>query len=68
MSVRLAQKGDASSLAAISIEVWIGTYIREGVTAFFADYALCEFTTAKFEGILDDPDEMIRVSEKRDRN
>lgn len=63
MNIRRAEITDASSLAAISIEVWLGAYIREGVNAFFADYALEEFTTAKFEIILNDPAEMIWVSE-----
>ncbi len=63
MSIRRAKITDSSSLAAISIEVWLGTYIREGVNAFFADYALEEFTTAKFKTILTDPVETVWVSE-----
>ncbi|PCJ75906.1 MAG: GNAT family N-acetyltransferase [Rhodobacteraceae bacterium] len=45
------------------MEVWLGTYMREGVNAFFADYVLREFTTAKFEVILKDPAESIWVSQ-----
>jgi len=63
LRIRPAEITDASSLAAISIEVWLGTYIREGVNAFFADYALEEFTTAKLEAMLDDPSETVWVSE-----
>ena len=63
MRIRKAKKADASSLAAISIEVWLGTYIREGVSAFFADYALAEFTPSRFEAVLDDPNETVWVSE-----
>jgi len=63
LSIRPAVPSDASSLAAISIEVWLGTYIREGVNAFFADYALGEFTTTKFEAMLKSPEETILVSE-----
>ena len=63
MNIRAAEITDASSLAAISVEVWLGTYLREGVNAFFADYVLEEFTTAKFETILSDPSEAIWVSE-----
>ena len=62
MSIRPARKEDASSLAAISIEVWLGTYIRKGVNAFFADYALSEFTTSRFESTLDNEMERIWVS------
>lgn len=63
MTVRRATFDDASALAAISIEVWIGTYLRQGVSAFFADYVLGEFTTAKFTAILGDPTEFVLVSE-----
>lgn len=63
MGFRAANVGDASSLAAISIEVWLGTYIREGVTGFFADFALAEFTTPKFKALLSDANEHFIVSE-----
>ena len=49
MTLRPPKTSDASSIAAISIEVWIGTYLKRGVNAFFADYALQEFTPAKIE-------------------
>lgn len=54
---------DASSLAAVGIEVWLNTYIRNGVNAFFADYALSHFTTTSFEAILSKTDNFILVSE-----
>lgn len=66
MTVRKAQKPDASSLAAISIEVWIGTYLKHGVSAFFADYALSEFTALNFENLLADPNQFILVSENEE--
>ncbi len=66
MHFRPARTEDASSLAAISLEVWIGTYLRKGVNAFFADYALNEFTGAKFEAILTSGSESIIVSENED--
>ncbi|WP_210190038.1 GNAT family N-acetyltransferase [Ensifer adhaerens] len=61
--IRTATAEDASSLAAISLEVWLNTYIRDGVNAFFADYALAEFTTARFEDILSQENETIWVSQ-----
>ena len=61
--VRLANVGDASSLAAVSLEVWLNTYIRNGVNAFFADYALEQFTAARFEEILSSANETIWVSQ-----
>lgn len=61
--IRLATPEDASSLAALSLEVWLNTYIREGVNAFFADYALEEFTAARFAQIMSDKNETIWVSQ-----
>lgn len=66
MGFRNAAKADASSIAALSIEVWIGTYLRRGISAFFADYVLSEFTTQKTEVLIDDPNEIIIVSENSD--
>ncbi|OCO99101.1 MULTISPECIES: N-acetyltransferase [unclassified Ensifer] len=61
--IRPATAEDASSLAAISLEVWLNTYIRDGVNAFFADYALEQFTTARFKDILSQENENIWVSQ-----
>ena len=66
MSLRKPELSDASSMAAISIEVWLGTYLKHGVNAFFADYALAEFTTAKMEKLISDPEQVIRVSENQE--
>jgi ribosomal protein S18 acetylase RimI-like enzyme len=63
MTLRKPNSLDASSIAAISIEVWIGTYLKKGVNAFFADYALTEFTPRKIEALLADPTQFILVSE-----
>lgn len=63
MSIRLATITDASSLAALSLEVWLGTYIREGINGFFAEFALEEFTAQKFEAILQNENERIYVSD-----
>lgn len=63
MSLRAARDTDCSSLAALSIQVWLSTYIREGINAHFADYALAEFTTDHFHRILSSPTEHILVSQ-----
>jgi ribosomal protein S18 acetylase RimI-like enzyme len=63
--IRKAEEGDASSLAAVSIEVWLNTYLRQGVSAFFADYLLAEFTAEKFRRAMANPDLAIWVSENR---
>ena len=66
MNFRIAQPSDAPILAAISIEVWIGTYIRRGVNAIFAEYALNEFTSDKLRALIEDQDEHVIVSENED--
>jgi ribosomal protein S18 acetylase RimI-like enzyme len=63
--IRKAEERDASSMAAVSIEVWLNTYLRQGVSAFFADYVLSEFTAQKFRHTIADPDLAIWVSENR---
>ncbi len=62
-SIRLATMEDASSLAAISLEVWLSTYIQDGVNAFFADYVLDHFTADHFCEILSSKHETIWVSQ-----
>jgi ribosomal protein S18 acetylase RimI-like enzyme len=63
--IRRAEERDASSLAAVSIEVWVNTYLRDGVSPVFADYVLAEFTAQKFRNAIGDPDLTIWVSENR---
>lgn len=61
--IRKAQERDASVLAAVSIEVWLHTYLRDGVSPLFADYALSEFTAQKFRSVINDSNMAIWVSE-----
>ena len=63
MTFRQAQLSDASSIAAISIEVWVGTYLRDGVSPFFADYVFETFTVSAMEAMINDPADYILVSE-----
>ncbi|WP_353472553.1 N-acetyltransferase [Salipiger sp. H15] len=66
MTLRDARHEDASALAALSIEVWLGTYIRRGVNAHYADHALETFTKAAFEQALARPAERFIVSQNED--
>ncbi|MEP1767596.1 MAG: GNAT family N-acetyltransferase [Sulfitobacter sp.] len=66
MTLRTPNISDASSIAAISIQVWIGTYLKRGVSGFFADYALEEFTPQKIEKLISDPNQFILVSENEE--
>jgi ribosomal protein S18 acetylase RimI-like enzyme len=63
MTLRAAELSDAAALAALSIEVWVYTYLRDGVSSFFADYALQTFTAASYSGALRDESETILVSQ-----
>src|SRR5687768_15849656 len=63
--IRKVEERDASSLAALSIEVWLNTYLRDGVSPLVADYVLAEFTAQKFRNSAGDPNLAIWVSENR---
>lgn len=63
MTLRIPHKSDASSIAVLSIEVWVGTYLKRGVSGLFAEYVLEEFTSSKTEALISDPKEFILVSE-----
>ena len=62
-TLRLAKAEDAAAIAALSIEVWLGTYLRHGISRFFADYVLAEFTADNIAAILADPAEHVIVSD-----
>ncbi len=61
--LRPARPEDASSLAALSIEVWVGTYLRRGVNSQFADYIFSDLTPARFQLLLQQESETFIVSQ-----
>lgn len=63
--LRAAQQADCAALAALSIEVWTGTYLREGVNGTFATFVLETFTPARFAELLRDPGESLILSQNR---
>ncbi|MCT4559485.1 MAG: GNAT family N-acetyltransferase [Pelagimonas sp.] len=65
MTLRPARPEDASALAALSIEVWVGTYLRQGVSGFFADYAMATYSPGAYRQILATPHEHLWVSQNR---
>ncbi|OBY28896.1 GNAT family N-acetyltransferase [Leisingera sp. JC1] len=65
-AIRPAGMDDCSSLAALSIEVWTGTYLRNGINGHFADYVLDHYTPAHFAEALQNPAEQLLVSQNRD--
>ncbi len=54
MPLRPATANDAASLAALSLEVWLHTYLRDGITPEFARHALATFTQAQCAGWITD--------------
>ncbi|NSY37883.1 GNAT family N-acetyltransferase [Leisingera sp. ANG59] len=65
-TIRPAAMDDCSSLAVLSIEVWTGTYLRDGISGHFADYVLSQYTPAHFAAVLENPAERLLVSQNRD--
>ncbi|MBF2717659.1 GNAT family N-acetyltransferase [Agrobacterium vitis] len=61
--IREATFDDASSLAAISLEIWFGTFLQNGINAFFADYALQRYTPDRYKDILSRSSDKIWVSQ-----
>jgi ribosomal protein S18 acetylase RimI-like enzyme len=57
---------DASSLAALSAEVWLGTYLKQGISAHFAEYVLAEMTADRFRSKLGEPGTATLVAEAAD--
>lgn len=66
VSLRPACLDDASGLAAIAVEVWVGTYLRDGVSGFFADYVFENLTPEAFRALIAEPKEHIVVSKRGD--
>jgi len=64
--LRPAQASDASSLAALSLEVWIGTYLRQGISAHFADHVLADLTPARLLERIEDVRQTLIVSQNRE--
>ena len=65
-SIRRAGLHDASSIAAIAIEVWLGTYLRHGVGEAFAEYVLTEYSADAMRERLRSGSHLFWVSQNRD--
>ncbi|WP_432725391.1 GNAT family N-acetyltransferase [Variovorax sp. W6] len=63
LHIRPAIAADAPALAALSIQVWLGTYATEGVNDLLARYVLDEFTPAAFDAWMADADTALLVAE-----
>lgn len=63
MRLRAAVAADAAPLAAISIEVWTGTYLRRGVGPVFADHVLSTYTPDAVASWIAEPEAAVIVAE-----
>lgn len=65
-SLRPATEDDCASLAALSIEVWLGTYVRNGINRDFSEYLLGTYTPEYFTEALQNPAEHLIVSQNQE--
>lgn len=66
MPLRPATPSDAAPLAALSIEVWLTTYLKAGVSKHFAEHVLTTYTADAFHAAMDDAAQTLIVSEAED--
>lgn len=66
MIYRPAHVHDAAKLAALSIEVWLHSYLKDGINSVFADYVLETFTPQQFRKWVTDPSRQIIICENGD--
>ncbi len=59
--VRPATKQDSINLAALSIQVWLHAYARDGIRTGLSEFVFSTFTQNYFDGLLDNPDFHILV-------
>lgn len=64
--IRPAEPRDASPICAIAVEVWLGTYLAEGVAEPLADHVLSTWGVAGVRARLDAGSERAWVSQGRD--
>ncbi|MFY0309013.1 GNAT family N-acetyltransferase [Leisingera sp. D0M16] len=66
VSLRPATEDDCASLAALSIEVWLGTYLFNGINRVFSEYLLVTYTPGHFSKALQNPAEHLIVSQNQE--
>ena len=66
ISLRPACQSDAASLAALSIEVWLGTYLHHDISKRFADYVFETLTPDRFTQHLQTSSEIFILSQNQE--
>ncbi|MCB8819777.1 GNAT family N-acetyltransferase [Microvirga rosea] len=62
--IRVATAADAGNLAALSVQVWLHTYAKQGLRSALSDYVLEEFTAQKLAASIDDKNQVFFVYEE----
>ena len=61
--IRFAKATDVKSLAALSIQVWLETYAKDGIRAEYAEFVVSTFTAQYFADLLHARQHKIIVAE-----
>ena len=64
LNMRGATHHDATTLAVLSIKVWLATYAKEGVKAEYADFVINTFNTSSILNDINNPEKIILVAEQ----
>jgi ribosomal protein S18 acetylase RimI-like enzyme len=66
MTLRDAVPADAPALAALSIEVWVGTYLKRGVGPRFAEHVLRAYKPGTMDALIRDPAQIVVLSDNEE--
>lgn len=64
--IREAQESDAINLAALSIQVWLHTYARQGIRRELSEFVITSFTDDYFKTIINETSHRILVYTQED--
>lgn len=61
--IREARLSDAQNMAALSIQVWLHTYAKEGIRDVFSRFVLTEFTADRFMQEIENGQKQLFIAE-----
>ena len=64
INMRGATHYDATTLAVLSIKVWLATYAKEGIKAEYADFVINTFNTSSILNDINNPEKIMLVAEQ----
>jgi ribosomal protein S18 acetylase RimI-like enzyme len=65
ISFRTASLADVQNLAALTIQVWLHTYAKDGIRHDISAYVLGEFTPKKFAALINNPQYRLLIAENK---